>query len=80
MYEKIKACRTIKSAIVKLKIVSGKSIITKPTAQNCRLAFALPNLLGGIIIPSLPARPLKPVIINSLAISKTVIQILTLSI
>ena len=70
----------MKSARVKLKRVTGKSIITKPIAQNCRLAFALPNLLGGIIIPSFPARPLNPVIINSLTISKTVIQILTLSI
>ena len=78
MYENISACITNNSAIVKLNIVNEKSIITKPIAQNCKLAFAFPNLLGGIIIPSFPARPRRPIIINSRAMSSTVIQILTL--
>ncbi len=80
MYENIRAYMTNNSAIVRLNIVNEKSIITKPIAQNCRLAFAFPNLLGGIIIPSFPAKPRRPIIKNSLAISNTVIQILTLPI
>ena len=59
---------------------TGKSINTKPIDQNCKLAFILPSGLGGINFPSLPARPLNPVTINSLVISNTVTQILTLSI
>ena len=57
-----------------------KSIKTNPIAQNCMLAFNFPNILGAIIMPSFPARPLNPVITNSRTISKTVIQISTLPI
>ena len=61
-------------------ISTGKSINTNPIAQNCKLAFILPNGLGGMSLPSFPASPRNPVTINSLEINKTVIHIFTLSI
>ena len=80
MYEKSSARYTTTVSKLTPIMSTGKSISTKPIAQNCRLAFILPRGLGGMSLPSFPASPRSPVTINSLDISKTVIQILTRSI
>ena len=77
-YETTREEYRIISAIEYPKIKRGKSTNRKPIAQNCKLAFIFPPQLGGIEIPSVPAKPHNPVMTNSLVISKRVTQIPTL--